>query len=96
MKTNEEKIKILMDNFYNKETNTLNLSGLDCRDMNIDLSYIEAINIYNYEQKANCIWNDNQKATKNIINNNQQANNIWNDNQKKIWFCKECGKDKND
>ena len=72
--TKEQKLEILMKLFYNKETNKLDLSNLDCKDINIDLSNIKARCIFNISQKADTIYNDLQKA-EHIYNNDQKAIN---------------------
>ena len=93
--TNKQKLEVLMKLFYNKEKKILDLSGLDCKDISIDLSYIEAYAIYNsYQQakyridngnqEARYIWNDFQKAKTKISNKYQEAEDIWNDYQKEI------------
>ena len=81
MKTKEAKLKILIKYFYNKETNTVNLSGLDFGDMNVTLSNVKANCITNQFQKAGKLFNDYQEADY-IGNRNQEGNNIINDDQK--------------
>ena len=71
--TSKQKLEILIEHFYDKKTNTIDLSGLNCKNMNINLSHI----------KANHINNDNQQAIRNIWNNNQKADSIYNDYQMK-------------
>ena len=83
MKTNKQKIKILMDNFYDKEKNSVDLSNLDFGDMSVNLSNIKAKIIYNAQQQATKIWNVFQKAD-GIDNSFQEAEYVNNDYWKNI------------
>ena len=58
----------------------INLRGINLQDYYIDLSGLEADEIYNNRQKAKYISNYYQQA-KHINNNGQEANNIDNRNQ---------------
>lgn len=54
--------KIIIDNFYDKNTNTIHLEGMEFEGKKIDLDRLRAEIIVNSKQKAVYIYNDGQWA----------------------------------
>lgn len=81
----EEKVKWIKENCYCNTHFEINLSYLDFGDMYVNLTGIKAgriansdqvaKKIYNYRMKAECILNEQQKATNTISNQGQKAEN---------------------
>ncbi|MGL4951015.1 MAG: hypothetical protein ACRC4M_04270, partial [Mycoplasma sp.] len=81
MLSNKEKVKLLLDNFLNKDGD-ISLKGLDLGDKNLDCSDIKANNIDNSCQESkNDINNSYQEAKGDIDNDYQEASNIYNSEQ---------------
>ena len=82
----------VLKTFFKNRFGNIDLSRLDLKGLNIDLSRIEAKNIYNNHQQAERIFNDYQNAKKisnyfqtakiYIDDSFKQAKSIENDNQK--------------
>lgn len=81
--TKEELTKIIIDNFLDKKTGKIDLSGLDFGNYSIELTDLKASCINNSRQIAEfAIKNREQKAGRFIYNVSQLAGYIYNNSQK--------------